>query len=86
ILNQTNVSAIARAKNEVVELGSAIGKLGANSASNNLISDFGDMLDMVNKGLSKDNDIGNSLGGQVAQSVVKGLVAAISGPGLAILV
>jgi TP901 family phage tail tape measure protein len=86
ILSQTNVSAIQKAKNEVIELGSAIGKLGVNSASNNLIGDFGDMIDGLNQALSKDNSIGDSLGGQVAQSVVKGMVSAISGPGLAILI
>lgn len=82
-LSGTAASKITALKNEFVELGGQIGNLGLNSATKGIAGELASMLDTVNDTLSKDENLA-STGEKIGQSFVKGIVASITGPGLAI--
>lgn len=82
-LSGTTASKINALKNEFVELGGEIGKLGLNDATKGIASELTSLISFVNDSLSKDSSIA-STGEKLGQSLVKGLLASVTGPGLAI--
>lgn len=83
-LGRTAVNRINEAKNSFIALAAAIGKIGLNSAVGDVAGLIKDIGNTLSDGLDKDFDSA-SWGEKIGQSAVKGLINAISGPGLAAL-
>jgi hypothetical protein len=83
-LGRTAVNRINEATNSFVALGAAIGKIGVNSAVGNIAGFVKDALSEATDSLNKGVDT-SSIIDKVFQSATKGLINAISGPGLAAL-
>lgn len=83
-LGRTAINKINEAKNSFVQLSEAIGKLGLNSAVGNLASEFSTLMQGLSTSLGKDPEMSN-IGDKLGQGFIKGLVNAISGPGLAMV-
>lgn len=76
------INKVNEAKNSFVQLSDAIGKIGLNSAIGDLAQSFTDLFSSLSTSLNADVDTA-SFGEKLGQSTVKGIINAISGPGLA---
>jgi len=80
-LANTASGSINKLKNSFIELGGEIGKLGLNDSIKYISSEITGLTNILNSSLKDDGD---GTGFQFGQSFVKGIVSAVTGPGLAL--